>query len=311
MPVTAAEAAVRPAAPAPPASPSAEPPEEARLQMLDGQRRGMPAVPAEVVALLEEGVSDAEAIARGSETTASDVIHEVSSALVRVNVVALVSQHGKALRYPKFRVRYLLDRVFDLVAAQSSQANRAGAWALAQERLAGRIREARALRNSLLHGLGRITRRRPEARQELRTARGTARHPAALAASLRGLARLIEGWLSDPTRAVLLTLGDFDATDATAARDTAAVLERANREVHEFPAAARDLPGTNLVEGRLMLELAELHRALETHQGIIAGLPRLPLGDILRRQLRDITAETAEPDPDTDPLPEPSPAPAP
>ncbi len=306
MPVTAAEAAVRPAAPAPPASPSAEPPEEARLQMLDGERRGMPAVPAETVALLEEGVSDAEAIARGSETTASDVIHEVSSALVRVNVVALVSQHGKALHYPKFRVRYLLDRLMDLVAVQSSQANRAGAWALAQERLAGRIREARALRNGLLHGLGRVTRNRPEARQELRTARGSVRHPSGMAASLRGLARLIEGWLTDPARAPLLMLGDLDANDAQAARAAATALEQANREVYEFPAAARDLPGTNLLEGRLMLELAELHRALETHQGVIAGLPRLPLGDTLRRQLRNITTETAEPDPDADPEPTPT-----
>ena len=68
----------------------------------------------------------------------------------------------------------------------------------------------------------------------------------------------------------------------------------------------RDLPHTNLIEGRLMIELSRLYRALEAHQGILAALPRLPLGDTLRRELRRVESED---DTLSDPLPEPEPTP--
>jgi len=295
----------------PPETETETAPREARLQILQGQRAGLAEnTPAQIRALHGD-ITDADAIARGTATVAAEVIDEVSSALVRVNVVALISAHGAKIRYPKFRVRYLLDHLFLLVDAQTLQTTNGSAWAQAQDALVLEITHARAVRNSLLFGLKQAALPHKAFATEVARAQGRATRPELVSASLDTLATRVEEWLSDPTRVDILEAGSIGPDDVIAARAAAANLETARRRVHEFPASSRDLPGTNLVEGRLMIELTRLYRALEVHQGIVAGLPRLPLGDTLRRELRRVLAEDdTETDTDLDPKPAPDPIPS-
>ncbi len=291
-----------------PSEPADPMPREARLQILQGQRAGLPDTTGSQLHAIQGDITDADAIARGTATVAAEVINEVSSALVRIKVVALVSEHGTKIRYPKFRVRYLLDQLFGLVAAQEVQSTQGNAWAQAQDALVLAVADARTVRNSLIFGLEQATDAHPVFASDFARVRGKATRPEMISASLDRLATELDAWLLDPERVGILEAGCVGPADVTAARNAATSLERARRRVHEFPAASRDLPGTNLVEGRLMIELTRLHRALELHQGVIAGLPRLPLGDTLRREMRRVLAEDES---QPDPLPEGDPKPVP
>ncbi len=274
-----------------------------RMQILDGWRRGMPEVPGETVSLLQGDLTDADAIVRGTATLSGEVIDETSNTLVRAEIVSVVSANEKALRYPKFRVRYLLDLLFALDEAHSMQSRANTAWSLAQEKLIEATRAGRLVRTDLSGGLNRATEGHRQALAELRENRGSAGGPGEIAASLRSMAQLVEDWLANTDRSALLRLAAVDADDVHTAREAAAFLETATRDLLAFPASARDVPSTNLIEGRLMFELAQLHRALEDKQGILAGLPRLMLGNTLRRELRRVTDPEAEAE--TSPKPDP------
>jgi len=282
-------------------------PREARLHILQGQRAGLAELTAAQIHALQGDVTDADAIARGTATVAAEVVDEVSSALVRVDFVALVSARGDAMRYPKFRARYLLDLLFELVRAHEAQSSQGSAWMNAQDALAREVLGARAVRNSLLFGLRQAAQPSAAFAADVARIQGRATRPELLSASLTQLARHVADWLADPARAPILEAGAVGPADVTAANAAATSLEAARQRVYTFPAASRDLPHTNLVEGRLMIELSRLYRALEAHQGILAALPRLPLGDTLRRELRRVASED---DTLSDPLPEPEPTPA-
>ncbi len=291
-------------------APEADPvPREARLQILQGQRDGLAETTPQQIAVLQGDVTDVDAITRGTATVAADVINEASSALVRIDVVALVSEHGQTIRYPRFRARYLLDLLFALVDSQESQTARGNAWADAQATLAQAFEAARGVRNSLLFGLEQATSGKPTLAAEVTRTRGRGGRPVAMSASLEALASLVKRWLADNERALALTAGGVSADDVTLARAAAATLEKARRGVHEFPAAGRDLPGTNLIEGRFMTELTRLYRALEVHQGVVPGLPRMPLGETLRRELRRAQAQESDLEAEDEPAPTPTPDP--
>lgn len=258
------------------------------LQILRGWHEGLaPLSPSQKRALVGT-VSDVDAIARGTLTSAHDVLSETANGLVRVKAVALVSAHSRPLRYAKYRMRYLLDLLFELREAVDDQTMRTNAWVLAQDRLAREIDGARTVRMGMLNGLARVVRLHDDVAQEVANARGQADHAPAIAASLEALAGLIEAWEADADKLVLLESVGLEGM-AVEARAVAASLEAARRAVNEFSATRRDRASTNLIEGRLMTELQEFYRALEEGQGVIAGLPRLPLGDTLRRAFGRIT----------------------
>ncbi len=169
-------------------------------------------------------------IARGTLTSAHDVLSETANGLVRVKAVALVSAHSRPLRYAKYRMRYLLDLLFELREAVDDQTMRTNAWVVAQYRLARKIDGARTVRMGILNGLARVVRLHDDVAQEVANARGQADHAPAIAASLEALAGLIEAWEADADKLVLL--------DRRYASISACSVSAACRAVNELSAPA-------------------------------------------------------------------------
>lgn len=195
--------------------------------------------------------------------------------LVRVDFVALVSARGDAMRYPKFRARYLLDLLFELVRSPRGSVFAGQRVDQGPGRPRAEVLGARAVRNSSLFGLRQAAQPHAAFAADVARIQGRATRAELLFASLTQLARHVADWLADPARAPILEAGAVGPADVTAANAAATSLEAARQRVYTFPAASRDLPHTNLVEGHRS-EPPRLYRALETHQGILAALPRLP-----------------------------------
>ncbi len=251
--------------------------------------------------LLEGALRDVEALARGAETSAEDVLLETLTALVRVDVLALVSTHARAMHYATPRLRYLLDLLVGLDEATRAQQAQAAAWTDAQRALTLRHAEARALRNELLAALDTAVEYLPEVAPRLADVRGASALEHQTIASLQGIARQVETWLASPDEAEMLALVHVDASDAAEARRMAASLDAALLTATSNSAAPRDLPPTNVLEGRLMVELAALARSLDRARARNPTLPRLVLGNSLLRGLgrvRGAATTAAAPTPD-------------
>jgi len=272
-----------------------------------GWQNGMAELSPAHLAALEGEFSDEAAMIRGATTSAADVLDESLNALVRLNVVAVVSAHERAMHFGKMRVRYIFDRVDELHGVVQAQQAQGSAWSIAQAKLDRVTDDGRAVRNSLLEGFERLVRRFPSLETDVLESRGTSKDASAVSASLDALATLLETWLHNPEFAPRLETVAFGADDVREARAAIETIEAQRIVASQNLAAPRDLPATNVIEGRLMHEMHELYRALEDGRATVPTLPRMVLGNTLRRVFGQIrgTPLPAEPDPATEPKPEP------
>lgn len=297
------------AAPSP--APEPAPTRDGYLRIVRGWQNGMAELSPAHLAALEGELTDEAAMIRGATTSAADVLDESLNALVRLDVVAVVSAHARAMHFGKMRVRYIFDKVDELYGVVQAQLAQGSAWSVAQAKLERVTDDGRAVRNSLLQGFERLVRRFPSLETDVLEARGNSKNPPTVSASLDALATLLESWLHDPKFAPRLETVAFGADDVREARAAMETIEAQRIVASQSPAAPRDLPATNVIEGRLMHELHELYRALEEGRVAVPTLPQMVLGNTLRRVFAQIrgTPLPAQPDPAAEPKPEPSPSP--
>lgn len=273
------------------------------LRILQEKHDGLAPLTEAQRAVLDGDITAEAALSRGAATVAAEVLDEAINALVRLDVVAVVAAHEKAMRYAKFRVRYVLGLVFQLHEAVQAQRAQADTWSDTRQELERRTELGRAVRTGLVNGLDRVVRKHEDLTPKLSRARGGTRDAAEVSTSLTSLADLLEAWLADPRLTVAMASVALDANDVADARAHAASIEAQRIVDGQTLAAPRDLPPTNLLEGRLVHELNELYRALHEGRASVPRLPTLVLGDTLRRAF-GLTASAPTP------VEAPKPAPA-
>ncbi len=278
------------------------------LRIVRGWYEGLADLTPDHVAAVEGEISDEAAMVRGTTTSASDVLDESLNALVRLDVVAVVSAHAKPMRYGKFRVRYIFDKLFQLEGAVLAQRAQASSWSLAQSELERVTGQGRIVRTKLLQGFERLLRRYPSLTATLTESRGGSKDAPLVSASLESLAALLDAWLQLPDFALRLESVSFGADDLAEARKAMEAIEAQRIRAAQSPAASRDLPATNVIEGRLMTELHELYRALHDGRDTVPTLPRMVLGNTLRRVFVQLRGAPLPDEPEPKPEPEPPPS---
>ncbi len=124
---------------------------------------------------------------------------ESLNALVRLDVVAVVSAHARAMHFGKMRVRYIFDKVDELYGVVQAQLAQGSAWSVAQAAGTSITDDGRAVRNSLLQGFERLVRRFPSLETDVQEARGNSKNPPTVSASLDALATLLESGCTTPS----------------------------------------------------------------------------------------------------------------
>jgi len=277
------------------------------LRLLHGWWSGLAPLLPVYRTLLEGRLTPEEALSKGSETSAREVLDESLNALARLSVVEVVSAHEADMHYGKPRLRYLFDNVFALHEAVQQQTLQANAWSERKAELAQAVAEGRVARNRLLDGFARVINLLPELQTEFANNRGLTDSPEALSTSLATLSTLLERWLRNPNIVPALELSLFGWNHVSAAQTAADAIEEARSTSVEATSAPRDLPATNILEGRLVTELHELHKALRAAQALNPTVPSMVLGNTLRRvfgRLPDaVPVPPAEPTKPTDSTP--------
>jgi hypothetical protein len=171
------------AAPSP--APEPAPTRDGYLRIVRGWQHGMAELSPAHLAALEGELTDEAAMIRGATTSAADVLDESLNALVRLDVVAVVSAHARAMHFGKMRVRYIFDKVDELYGVVQAQLAQGSAWSVAQAKLERVTDDGRAVRNSLLQGFERLVRRFPSLETDVQEARGNSKNPPTVSASPR------------------------------------------------------------------------------------------------------------------------------
>lgn len=229
--------------------------------------------------------SDEECAKLGADTRAVEVLPEAREAFT--SAVETITEHGATLRYLPTRLRYAMDVVGELerqFAVQSEREKggkgRTSAVVLAET-------EAKAAREALVVGLGPVMSAGGSSAVEgFESARGNLDTKDVLL-SLTELIAIGRAWVNskDEVRVALVehqgvTSGALTGFDAVAAALAAA------RDASSAGGAAvgRDLPATNVLEGRVLFEVKALYEAIESNRKSTAiALPKV--GATLRRAL--------------------------
>jgi hypothetical protein len=224
--------------------------------------------------------SDADCDAAGAGTKAPDTLREATRAVIGVDVV--LAEHAAAVRYGLPRFRFLLEAVRDvrdLVEAQQRGPDPRSE--LEQAKAAGL-----AARQELYDVLEPIVGK--AGKEALTTAYGRADTPQTLGLALGALAAIASDWLSrkDADSKALVQSHYLGQADVDEAERAAARLDRAQEALTRGASPARDTPAINRAEGRMLLELDLLRRALERGHEKNRLIPQLVLGPVLRRLWR-------------------------
>ncbi len=226
---------------------------------------------------------DAQCTAVGGRTKAEKVLVEASAWASTID--RALKAHPNALRrYSASRFAFFLEQVRDLARAIEAQRRTPlgksddGAWLLDRQRVA-----ALSVREELLAVLRLLAGGNPRERELLVLAAGTTTSDEALADSLEGLATHAHKWLErrDAQTAVLVASVSLKESDVDSARSAEMALREALKAQLAGPGSVRevrDLPKTDRVEGRVLLEMRVLMDVFAKAREKNLEVPRLVPG---------------------------------
>jgi hypothetical protein len=228
---------------------------------------------------------DAQCVELGGKTKAEKVLAEAAAWASTID--AALKSHPNALRrYSTSRFAFFLEQVRDLGRAIEAQkraprgeADAGGAlWLLDIGRVA-----ALSVREELLAVLRLLAGGNAHERELLELAAGATTNDEALADSLEGLATHAHKWLErrDAQTAVLVASVSLKESDVDSARSAEMALREALKAQQSGPVSTRvprDLPKTDRVEGRVLLELRVLMDVFANARAKNRAVPKLVPG---------------------------------
>lgn len=235
---------------------------------------------------------DAQCVELGGKTKAAKVLAEAAAWASTID--GALKAHPNALRrYSAARFAFFLEQVRDLGRAIEAQerAPRGGAdaggalWLLDIGRVA-----ALSVRAELLAVLGLLAGGNARERELLELAAGSTANDEALADSLEGLATHAHKWLErrDAQTAVLVASVSLKESDVDSARSAEMALREALKAQQSGPSSTRlprDLPKTDRVEGRVLLEMRVLMDVFANARAKSRAVPKLVPGPATRAVL--------------------------
>jgi hypothetical protein len=235
---------------------------------------------------------DAQCIELGGKTKAEKVLAEAAAWAGTID--AALKSHPNALRrYSASRFAFFLEQIRDLGRAIEAQARapRGGADAGGALFLLdlGRV-AALSVREELLAVLRLLAGGNVRERELLELAAGSIANDEALADSLEGLATHAHKWLErrDAQTAVLVASVSLKESDVDSARSAEMALREALKAQQAGPSSTRvprDLPKTDRVEGRVLLEMRVLMDVFANARAKNRAVPRLVPGPATRAVL--------------------------